>query len=403
MNIGISTSVIDRGRSGVAQYVLALTKALLPYAKEHQFTLFVLEQDVPLFAFVELKMKIVRVPEQFRSPVRNIIWHQATLPRLAREHRLDVLHVPSYRRMLWRRPCALVTTIHDLAPFHVPGKYDKARMFYGRHVARRLAHRQNEIIAVSEHTTRDINGFFKVPPERITTIRNGLDHGRFYPASRETAKLVVGRRHELNKPFFLYVARLEHPAKNHVRLVEAFNRFKDQTKSDWALVFGGSDWHGADVIRDAIRQSPYHREIRCLGFISDNDLPMWYRAADVFVYPSLFEGFGLPPLEAMACGCPVISSTQGALGEVVGDAAASIDPQDEATIQSQLTLLSTDETLREQLRVAGLERAKQFDWNITAAETLNVYARAAGIPQNIVQFPAVDGAVEGTIGNARIV
>src|SRR5437764_12126099 len=114
MNIGISTSVIQRGRSGVAQYVLALVKALLLHSKEHQFTLFVLEEDVPLFAFVELKMKIVIVREKFRPATRNIMWHQTTLPRLARQHRLNVLHIPSYRRMLWRKPCPLVTTIHDL-------------------------------------------------------------------------------------------------------------------------------------------------------------------------------------------------------------------------------------------------------------------------------------------------
>jgi glycosyltransferase involved in cell wall biosynthesis len=388
MNIGISTSVIQRGRSGVAQYVFALVRSLLAFTKEHQFTLFVLEQDAPLFAFVELKMKIVRVPERYRSAVQNILWHQTTLPGLARQHRLDVLHVPSYRRMLWRKPCALVTTIHDLAPFHVPGKYDRARMFYGRQIVPRLARRQNEIIAVSQTTARDIAHFFKVPPERINMIYNGVDHGRFYPASRETAKILVARRHDLHQPFFLYIARLEHPGKNHVRLIEAFNRFKAETKLDWLLVFGGSDWHGAEVIRDAIRQSPYQRDIRCLGFISDNDLPMWYRAADVFVYPSLFEGFGLPPVEAMASGCPVISSTEGALGEVVENAAAVVDPFDIDSIKSQLAQLAGDESLRRQLIAAGLDRAKHFDWNLAAAATLDVYARAAGIPSNIVPFPS---------------
>jgi len=387
MNIGISTSVIQRGRSGVAQYVCSLTKALLPYAKEHQFTLFVLEQDLPLFAFVELKMKIVRVPEKFRSPVNDILWHQTALPRLAREHGLDVLHVPSYRRMLWRKPCALVATIHDLAPFHVPDKYDRARMFYGKVVARRLARRQDEIVAVSGTTARDITTHFNVPPDRITTIYNGVDHARFYPASAETAKLVIGRRYDLTKPFFLYVARLEHPAKNHVRLIEAFNRFKTETGSDWQLVFGGSDWPGAEVIRSTIRQSPFARDIRCAGFISDNDLPTWYRAADVFVYPSLFEGFGLPPIEAMACGCPVICSTRGALGEIVDNAAALVDPEDVASIQRHLARMAADEAQRERYRLAGFERAKNFDWNLTAAATLRIYARAARLPENVVPIP----------------
>jgi hypothetical protein len=135
MNIGLSTSVMQRGRSGVAQYVLALVRALLPSAGRHRFTLFVLEEDWPLLAFASPAMELVAVPERFRPPLRDIFWHQAALPRLAARHALDVLHVPSYRRMLRAAPCALVATIHDLAPFHVAGKYDWARMFYGRVVA----------------------------------------------------------------------------------------------------------------------------------------------------------------------------------------------------------------------------------------------------------------------------
>src|SRR5438552_16478121 len=117
MRIGISTSVIQRGRTGIAQYLFALLRAFFPYTRQDQFTLFVLEEDVPLLDFVKGQMEVVPVPERFRPPLRNIIWHQATLPGLARAHGLDVLHVPSYRRMLWPKPCRLVATIHDLAPF----------------------------------------------------------------------------------------------------------------------------------------------------------------------------------------------------------------------------------------------------------------------------------------------
>ena len=375
MNIGITTSVIQRGRSGVAQYVFALLRAFLPFAERHCFTLFVLEEDLPLFAFAQQNMKIVPVPERFRPPLKNILWHQTRLPRLARQHRLDVLHVPSYRRMLWPRPCVLVATIHDLAPFRLANKYDWKRMFYGRVIARSLAHRQDEIIAVSQHTGRDILDFFHFPAERLTMIYNGLDHARFFPVAREEAKTFVARKHGLRQPFFLYVARLEHPAKNHARLIEAFNEFKAETRSDWQLVLGGSDWHGAEVIHALVRRSPLARDIRCLGFVPEGDLPAWYRAADVFVYPSLFEGFGLPPIEAMACGCPVISSTRGSLGEVVGDAAVIIDPEDVNSLKREMSRLATDEVARNHWREAGLKRAQCFNWDKTAAATLNVFAR----------------------------
>src|SRR2546430_9627530 len=146
MRVGISTSVIQRGRTGIAQYVFALTRVLATHVREHDFVLFVLEEDLPLFNFADGLLQLVPVAERFRSPVKNILWHQTEMPRLARELGLDVLHVPSYRRMLWPQPWALVATIHDLAPFRVRRKYDWTRMLYGRLVVPRLARRQHDII-----------------------------------------------------------------------------------------------------------------------------------------------------------------------------------------------------------------------------------------------------------------
>lgn len=376
MKIGISTSVIQRGKSGVGQYVLALVRALLPSAERHEFTLFVLEEDLPLFDFVGDAMRIVPVEEKHRPAVRNILWHQFTLPKLAKQLGLDVIHVPSYRRMVWRRPCALVATIHDLAPFRLPGKYDWLRMFYGRVVVRALAHRQDEIVTVSADTGNDVDRFFRVPRARLSVVHNGLDHTRFKPGNREEALATIRKRHDLHAPFFLYVSRLEHPAKNHARLIEAFNRMKSSSPSPWQLVLAGSDWHGAEVIHDLVKRSPFASDIRVLGFVPAEELPMWYHAATVCVYPSLFEGFGLPPLEAMACGCPVLASRLGAVGEVCGDAAALVDPTDIDDLAWQLGRIAHDDALRSRLRSAGLVNARKFDWAHTASGVLDAYARA---------------------------
>src|SRR5438046_779692 len=147
MRIGISTSVIQRGQTGIGQYLFALLRGYMKLASKNEFVLFVLEEDLPLFDFARGRMQVVAVPEQFRPPIRNILWHQSHLPGLAGGHRLEVLHVTSYRRLLWPKPCALVATIHDLAPFRVAKKYDWKRMLYGRVVVRRLARRQDQIIA----------------------------------------------------------------------------------------------------------------------------------------------------------------------------------------------------------------------------------------------------------------
>src|SRR5207249_2821309 len=152
--------------------------------------------------------------------------------------------------------------------------------------------------------------------------------------------------------------------------ISAFNEFKAASQSNWLLALPGSDWHGAEAIHAAIKQSPFAADIRALGFVPDDALPDLYRAAEVFIYPSLYEGFGMPPIEAMASGCPVISSTSGSLGEVIGDAAIIIDPENIGSMAEQLRILAGDEALKSRLRAAGLAQARKFDWSRTAAETI---------------------------------
>ncbi len=373
MKIALSTSVMQRGKSGVGQYVLALTRALLAHADEHDFHLLVLEEDLPLFDFAHGKMRLVPVAEQWRPAVKNIFWHQTILPRWLANEGVQVLHVPSYRRMLNRAPCKRVSTIHDLAPFHVSGKYDLARMIYGRVMVKHLARRQDQILAVSTHTARDVHRFFGIPVQKQKVVLNGIDHTRFHIGHPGSAKTYVEKRWKLTQPFFLYVSRLEHPAKNHVRLIEAFNHFKQVTGSDWQLVLAGGDWHGAEHIHAAAKSSPFRHAIHTLGFVEDAVLPDLYRASSCMVYPSLFEGFGLPPVEAMACGTPVISSIAGSLDEVVGKAAQIVNPEDVLDIAEALRFVASDEERRTQLTRLGLENARRFDWSKNANQVLEAY------------------------------
>ena len=375
MKIALSTSVIQRGKTGVAQYVFALARAMLAHADEHDFHLLVLEEDLPLFEFARGRMKIVPVAEKWRPAVRNILWHQTVLPGWLKREGIDVLHVPSYRRMLLRAPCATVSTIHDLAPFHVRGKYDLARMIYGRVLVKHLARQQDAVIAVSTNTAQDIERFFGISAASQTVILNGLDHQRFCPADASPVGQQATSNWGLDAPFFLYISRLEHPAKNHVRLIEAFNGFKTATGSNWQLALGGSDWHGSESIRAAAAASPFTQDIRFLGFVSDAVLPDLYRSAGAMVYPSLFEGFGMPPVEAMACGCPVISSAAGSLGEVVADAALIIEPESVASIEQAMVQIVADPSLRQRLKAAGFRNANRFDWDQNAARVLQVYQR----------------------------
>jgi glycosyltransferase involved in cell wall biosynthesis len=354
-----------------------MLRAFCELPGRQSFHLFVLEEDLPLFDFAREKMKLIPVSEIWRKPAQNIVWHHTVLPRLLRDLRLDVMHIPSYRRLLWRHTCPLVATIHDLAPFHVQKKYDWKRMLYGKRIVPFLARRQDHIIAISNTTATDIRKFFGVDHNRLHVVPNGVDHHRFNPADANQSKVWVRDHYQLDRPFFLYVARLEHPGKNHVRLIEAFNQFKASTGSDWKLVLAGSDWHGAEVIHAMVRQSPWASDISCLGFVPDSALPSFYRAAEALIFPSLFEGFGMPVVEAMACGCPVVCTANGALGEVAGTAALPLqNPENVNELARHLVRLAIEPALREELQAKGLTRAAEFDWKFTAQATLEVYRKA---------------------------
>lgn len=375
LHVAISTSVNQRGKSGVATYLFGLIDGLLNCCPDIRLTLFGLTDDRPLFAPWLDRAAWAEVAETWRPALRDVVWHQLILPRRLRQIGADVVHIPSYRRILARPPCPQVVTIHDCAAFHVRGKYDAARMLYGRHVVPRLARSADRITTVSHATASDVEAFFNLPATSLNVIWNGIDHRRFCPASAQALD-AFRTRQNLAQPYIVYLARLEHPAKNQVRLIEALERLlAAQPDLPHMLVLAGADWHGAEVIHARVSASPVRHRIRTPGFVTAEELPLWYAGAELLAYPSLFEGFGLPPIEAMACGCPVVCSDRGALAEVVGDAARIVDPESAPAIAAGLReVLAAPDKWRER----GLARAQLFDWKRTAQATAALYHAVAG-------------------------
>ena len=239
-----------------------------------------------------------------------------------------------------------------------------------------LARQAQVVSTVSYATAADVNRYFGLPEASIDVIWNGIDHDTFRP---RTDQELASARARLNqpRPYFIYLARLEHPGKNHVRLIEAFENFcREQPDQRHDLVLGGADWHGAEVIHQRIAASPVMHRIRSLGFVAKEDLPFWYANASAMIYPSLFEGFGLPPVEAMACGVPVICSPCGSLGEVVGDAACLIDPYDPGSIAAAMRNVTGDPALAAHYSQMGLKRAALFSWERAATACCNLYKKA---------------------------
>ena len=377
MKVLLSAGMIQGGRSGVGRYVIALSEAMV--REQAAVDLFVagLDADRALFPWI-VDERWVSIPAGMSGGVANLWWHQTAINKIAEKLAIELVHIPSYRRMIWKCAVPQVATIHDCAPFILRDKYDFLRGFFGRVMVPVLARRVRRVIAVSETTGRDVVRWMKVPAANVTVVPNGIDHRMFRPPA--AADLADFRqRKDLTQPFFLYVARLEHPAKNHLRLIRAFGQVVNSGSFDGQLVLPGAPWHGSEVVTQAVADSPCRERIRLEGFVDNADLPLWYAAAEALVFPSLMEGFGLPLLEAQACGTRIACADATSLPEVAGPAGLLFDGLDELSIAAAMTRLATmDAAERRRREDEGRTWAARFTWSAHAAAAVRIYQETRG-------------------------
>jgi glycosyltransferase involved in cell wall biosynthesis len=317
-----------------------------------------------------------------RTLGRDLWWHQWGVERSARAARADLLHMPAAVGPI-RGHLPTVVTIHDLSILHAPRDFRPWFRHYARTVIPALARRAAKVITDSEATRQDVLDHLGLPAEHVVTIPLGVD-ATYRPlatagtdsqaASREREKFVA--RYHLTGPYVLSVGALE-PRKNLIRLFEAIRLLAQRpATSEISVVHaGGYGWLADDILR-ATRAPALRGRIRLLGHVTEEDLVSLYRHARLLAYPSLFEGFGLPLLEAMACGCPVVTSDRSSLPEVAGDAAVLVDPDSVDAIADGIRRVWEDDALAADLRARGLERARAFSWERTARLTADVYASA---------------------------
>lgn len=283
--------------------------------------------------------------------------------------RADLVHYPTGAGMLWGKT-PFVITIHDLSFLHHPEWFTPGRARFYRAAIARSARRALRVVADSRATADDLVRLLEIPARRIDVIPLGV-HPRFRPA--EPAQCAwVRDAYRLPESFFLFVGTLE-PRKNLGRLIRAWARVADHVPD--LVVIGRQGWK-MGAVRQLLQTVPCRERIHWTGHVADDDLPALYSAATAFVWPSLMEGFGLPPLEAMACGTPVLTSNTSSLPEVMGDAALLAPPEDEEALERAMLLLASDETLRVRLADAGRRRAAGFTWAHTARLTRESYLEA---------------------------
>jgi exopolysaccharide biosynthesis WecB/TagA/CpsF family protein len=372
MKILLSCVPFDGGRSGISVYMRHLVEALKD--EKQELTLIVEADAVPFFA----DHPLIVLPRFCRRAVFSMLYHLFVLPFRINFRKFDMaILCAANRRAFCRYPIFTAAVVHDLSQYHVEAKYDPLRMFYIRHLLPRFVRKAQRVTAISRSTAEDLRTYWKIPPEKISVICNGLS----LPRKREDASAFLAE-HGIGKPYILYISRLEHPGKNHVNLIKAYGLLPRETAEKYDLVLPGAAWNGSEAVFAAAKESPYAGNIHFPGFVPAEQLVSLYEKAACYVFPSFFEGFGLSLIEAMSCGLPCGCSNCSSLGEIGEGAALLFDPHKPEAIAEVLTELLTDEAVRERLGKAGLERSSLYSWKKAASEFIRLAYRPRifGVP-----------------------
>ena len=369
LHVALDLTSLPSLKGGVAHYLAELVAALRRNPGGCRYSLLVRAEHGEAFSGTAGPMGVI--PIGIRSRPLRLLWEQTGLPALLRRVGADVLHSPHYTRPLAPLPCASLVGIMDLTFFLMPQYHTRLKVVFFQRMMRASARMADRFIAISDSTRRDLTSCLGVEGDRIDVTPLAVSPA-FQPI-RDASRLdALRRKYRLPDRFILYVGRLE-PRKNLLRLLVAYRGLLGESEDAPQLVLGGAwGWQSNELKQ---RVAELAERVSVLGFVPDDDLPALYSAATLFVYPSLYEGFGIPVLEAMACGAPTLTSAVSSMPEVAGDAAELVDPNDSDGLREAIGRLIADPERRALLRERGLRRAEMFSWDQTARLTSDSYAR----------------------------
>jgi len=315
----------------------------------------------------------------------------------------DLVHIPNLFSVPRALPCPYVMTVHDMLEHmsRARGQTGFWRSWHF-HMTKRVLSGAARIFAVSNFTKNEMEKLFEIPPERIEVIYNAIDERFLHGHASEADRELIAQRYQVNYPFLLYAGRIS-PHKNVVRMIEAFSALKTELERDHAfpdlkLIIIGDDLSGNPDLRRTVVRSGVQNDVRFLGFVPIEVLRIFYDSAKIFVFPSLYEGFGLPPLEAMAHGTPVVTSNVSSLPEVVGDAAVLVNPDNVFEIMRALHRVLLDNVLRERMKERSYQQAGRFSWEKSVRRIVEAYRQVSGTePSSQHQAPSKDSRVRSGV------
>jgi len=350
----------------------------IPPSVEAQFELFGWEYD--RFAYNDVAPNFEFITQcSVHGRTANALWHLFKYPQFAAKRKYNACFFPAAHKQLPNKsPCPAIGVVHDMAAYWGTRKTREHLGAILRMVLPNSMRRMDRIIAVSEWVKQELIERARVKENRIEVVPDGVDHSAFYPRQRNEESVLLIQPFSFRRPYVLCVSRIEHPVKNHVRLIEAFGIFKEKTKFPHRLVLAGDDSIDSLQVKEAAASSAYRADIFFTGFFPTKSLPELYAGADFAVIPSMYEGFGMCAIEAMASGVPVLCARAASLPETADHAALYFDPLDVEDIADRMITISTDRGIYNEYRRLGLERAKTFTWENCVKRTLEIIRETSG-------------------------
>ncbi len=374
MRIGIDATAVPPKPMGAGLYIIYLIRELGKLDSPYEFVVFSQDYLRPYFEHLGSdKIQIVWLRNM--HPALRLIWEQTIFPTWASKMELDLLHSPHYTMPL-SLSIPVVVTFHDMIFFIHPEKHTLPKRYFFPWMIRQSSRRAKRILTDSENTRQDAIRLLNIAPEKISTVHLGYQDNFREIKDQDLLKAIRSKYH-LPEKFIFYAGAIE-PRKNVPLLLTVFEKLAQQNFPHHLVLAGGLGWQYEDVL-EQIDTMPIRDRIHRVGHVPYTDLPAFYNLAEIFVYPSVYEGFGLPPLEGMACGTPVITSNISSMPEFVGDAGILVPPNDEVALYQAIRQVLEDETIRQRLVIAGPRRAANFTWKHTAEKTLKIYEQALSL------------------------
>jgi glycosyltransferase involved in cell wall biosynthesis len=372
LRIAIDVTSVPPQKGGVGFYLAGLIDALQKVDNDNHYVIFADESQCPDFKVDASTFTVVGMSNK-RRPTR-LLWEQLVLPAMIKKLRIDVLHSPHYTRPLRDLSCASVVVFHDMTFYLLPRHHVFWKKLFFCNIIPLSARKADRIIAVSESTKRDMQEILGISGNKIDVIMHAVSTS-YRPDIPQSCIEVVSRKYNLPQEYILFVGTIE-PRKNVPRLIEAYRQLvKEEPTAPSLVIVGLRGWHLRDFEKK-FREDALVGKIITTGYLVEEDLPAVYAGASLFVYPSLYEGFGIPLLEALACGVPSVTSNVSAMPEVAGDAAIFIDPYDTQSLSSAMLRVLRNDILRQELRQRGIRRAHAFSWEKAAIQTIETYMKS---------------------------